>query len=239
MGKKKKKDEEEAKGTEGLFLSLMIILLAFFIMLNSISTLETERIERAMRSIQATHAGLGLFGHGVGLNRESKAIAGKKPSVIKMDRLHEKIRQSLVKWGKGKTWTESYEDERRLIIRMSEAAMFTVGSDTMHPGVFPFLDELGKMVKQVGIPVTVQGHSDGMGSDHRTANWILSANRALEVARYLTEKQGVNVPERLVEAEAFGETQPVATNATEEGRNRNRRVDLVFYKSDIAKIGVE
>lgn len=239
MGKKKKNDEEQGPSSEGLFLSLMIILLAFFIMLNSISTLEAERIERAMRSIQATSAGLGLFGHGVGLNKDSRSTGGKNASVIKMERMHEQIRQSLVKWGQGKTWTESYEDERRLIIRMSEVAMFTTGSNTMHPRVFPFLDELGKMVKQVGIPVTVQGHSDGTGSDTGSANWILSAKRAIEVARYLTAKGGANVPDYLVEAEAFGETRPIASNDTEEGRNKNRRVDLVFYKKDIAKIGIQ
>lgn len=79
-------------------------------------------------------------------------------------------------------------------------------------------------------PVLVEGHTDA-SRPWRTAeefatNWELSAARALAVARYLIESGGVS-PGR-VSVAAYGDTHPVASNETKEGRARNRRVEIVL-----------
>ena len=70
--------------------------------------------------------------------------------------------------------------------------------------------------------VTVAGHTCWLGSDAHTQT--LSEQRAQAVMDYLVD-QGIE-PDRLV-VEAFGETSPVATNETELGRQRNRRVEII------------
>lgn len=238
MAKKKKAESPEAPSAEALFLSLMIILLAFFIMLNSIATLETDKITRAIRSINSTSSGLGVFGAGMSLDPNSKSPGGKAIKVVNLDRVYDIINQSLVKWGKGEDWVKFKEDERRLVISMDEAAMFGKAADTLNPRVFPLLDGLGELVERIGIPLTVQGHSDPTGSrPGGTGNWVISAHRATGVARYLIE--GVGVAPSLIEAEAFAENRPIASNATTDGRAKNRRVDLVFYKRDLAGARIE
>lgn len=69
----------------------------------------------------------------------------------------------------------------------------------------------------------IYGHTDNMGS--ATYNQKLSENRARAVVNYLVEK-GIN-PERLT-ARGFGESKPTATNDTQEGRQKNRRVEIKF-----------
>jgi OOP family OmpA-OmpF porin len=69
--------------------------------------------------------------------------------------------------------------------------------------------------------VSVQGHTDSVGK--KAYNQTLSENRAMYVKKFL-ENAGVN-PNRLV-IKAFGESKPDATNATEEGRALNRRVEF-------------
>jgi chemotaxis protein MotB len=234
----KAEEEKAAPNSDSLFLSLMIILLAFFIVLNSMATLESERFKRAIRSIQTAYAGLGIFGQGVSLDEDSREVGAEKPSIVVMNKMYDMINQSLIKWGKDSTWIETYEDERRLVISMKDVVTFDTGSSAMNPRVFHFLDDIGELIKQIGIPVTVQGHSDSSGTARTSAvNWVLSAERAGEIAQYLID--GTGVPKQIVELEAFGDTRPVADNASDAGRALNRRVDLVFYKRDLAKLTVQ
>lgn len=71
----------------------------------------------------------------------------------------------------------------------------------------------------------VGGHTDGRGSD--VGNLILSQARAEMVVEFL---KGLGVPEGQLTVRGYGESRPVATNQTEEGRVRNRRVDFRFAK---------
>lgn len=76
--------------------------------------------------------------------------------------------------------------------------------------------------------VTVTGHTDSFGSD--SGNFELSRRRAEAVRTYLIEV--ARMPAFRISAVGYGETQPVASNATEEGRARNRRIDLFIRPSD-------
>ncbi|MEP7327199.1 MAG: OmpA family protein, partial [Gemmatimonadota bacterium] len=72
------------------------------------------------------------------------------------------------------------------------------------------------------VTVEVQGHASSDGSD--AANMSLSTRRAASVRTYLISK---GVAENRLTSKGYGETMPVADNATEEGRKQNRRVELV------------
>lgn len=73
------------------------------------------------------------------------------------------------------------------------------------------------------LKVEIQVHTDNAGTP--AVNLRLSRNRATVVKTYLVDRLGIT-PERLTTS-GFGDTRPVASNATEEGRARNRRVELV------------
>jgi chemotaxis protein MotB len=77
--------------------------------------------------------------------------------------------------------------------------------------------------------VVVAGHTDNVPVSPGglySSNWDLSSARAAAVAHAMTELLGV--PESRVEIEAHADTQPVADNATEEGRRKNRRIEILM-----------
>lgn len=90
---------------------------------------------------------------------------------------------------------------------------------------YPILNDVASIIKanQNSINrVVIQGHTDAIGSDQY--NMALSERRANAVREYLV-KEGV--PDSLLVTEGFGESRPIATNTTAEGRAKNRRVDFV------------
>ena len=101
--------------------------------------------------------------------------------------------------------------------------------DEIKPVSFPVLDEVAAVL--IGTPtilrVRVEGHTDSRGRDRY--NLDLSKRRAHSVRRYLMSK-GVE-PRRLV-AEGYGETVPIATNDTSDGRAENRRVEFVILERE-------
>jgi outer membrane protein OmpA-like peptidoglycan-associated protein len=107
-------------------------------------------------------------------------------------------------------------------IQILETVYFDTGKSTIKPVSFSLLNEVATVLKaypQIK-KVQVEGHTDDRGNDD--SNLKLSKDRAKSVLDYLVQKGGVEAS-RLV-SEGFGETQPVADNATEAGRAQNRRV---------------
>lgn len=100
---------------------------------------------------------------------------------------------------------------------------FEVGQSTLLPSSIPVLDAVGAVLSQHReLQVEIGGHTDVLGG--RTTNQRLSEERALGVRNYLVARHGI-APERLV-AVGYGESLPVASNATATGRMLNRRVEF-------------
>ena len=113
---------------------------------------------------------------------------------------------------------------RQVPVLVSDAAIFQRGSAILGEGAQPVLDLFAStMAAAAASRLIIEGHTDSQGSD--AYNFALSQQRIAAVFAYLISK-GVD-PARL-ELAPRGETEPVADNATEEGRSRNRRVELIF-----------
>jgi len=114
-------------------------------------------------------------------------------------------------------------DRKQGQILTLEPVMFALNSARILPESFDMLDEIATvlMAHPEIEKLSIDGHTDSQGSDER--NQILSEERAQSVREYLIQ-QGVAL-ERL-DAQGFGESQPIADNATAEGRSKNRRVEF-------------
>lgn len=107
-------------------------------------------------------------------------------------------------------------------IQLLEPIQFETGKSTIKPVSFPILDEVVSLLKaRKDLNIGVYGHTDSVGSD--AMNLTLSKNRAAACVKYLVEK-GI-AASRLI-SEGFGETKPVDTNDTVEGRAKNRRTEF-------------
>jgi outer membrane protein OmpA-like peptidoglycan-associated protein len=117
---------------------------------------------------------------------------------------------------------QTRDSARGLIVNMSDV-LFDTGSYTLKPGAREKLAKIsGIVLAHPGLNLQIEGHTDSVGTDD--FNQQLSERRADSVRDFLAEQ---GVPASSITARGFGKSQPVASNDTAEGRQRNRRVELV------------
>ena len=120
--------------------------------------------------------------------------------------------------------------ERGLVITFLAEVLFDSGKSDIRPAGKEMLDKIASVVKErVGDnDIGIDGHTDNEPIKYSgyKSNWELSTARATSVLHYLVDTGGLN-PERL-SATGCGEYKPVASNDTAEGRQKNRRVELII-----------
>lgn len=120
--------------------------------------------------------------------------------------------------------------EKGLVITFVADILFDSGKAKIKDEGYQVLDKVATVLRE-NVPqhnVGIEGHTDNQPIKFSgwKSNWELSAARALSVLHYLTDEKGIS-PER-VSAIGYGEYRPVATNDTKEGRQLNRRVEIVI-----------
>lgn len=99
---------------------------------------------------------------------------------------------------------------------------FETGSAELKPNSYKAIDELYNWMKdKTNIKIEIGGHTDNVGSD--ASNQTLSQSRAESVRKYMVDK-GIDADRIL--AKGYGESKPIATNDTSEGRQKNRRTEV-------------
>jgi outer membrane protein OmpA-like peptidoglycan-associated protein len=111
---------------------------------------------------------------------------------------------------------------RGLVVNLSDV-LFDTGKYTLRPGAREKLSKIsGIVLAYPDLRLAIEGNTDSVGGD--AMNQTLSEQRAKAVLDYLALQ---NIPVTSMTSQGFGKTQPVASNDTEEGRQQNRRVEMV------------
>jgi OmpA-OmpF porin, OOP family len=106
----------------------------------------------------------------------------------------------------------------------TQGIYFDTGSDGIRQESAPTLKEIGTMLKEhADLGLTIEGHTDNVGKAE--ANQSLSEKRAAAVRQYLIDTYQIDAAR--LEAKGLGQTKPLGSNDTAEGRQQNRRVELV------------
>ncbi len=142
----------------------------------------------------------------------------------------------------GYVWSKSMEDKKRameqatagtgtvvtqtadnqLKLSIPSDISFDSGRSDIRPNLRPILDQFAQgLGQQPSMEVRIVGHTDNTGSD--TINNPLSVNRAQSARDYLVSR---GVSSRRISIDGRGSREPIADNATEAGRSRNRRIDI-------------
>jgi outer membrane protein OmpA-like peptidoglycan-associated protein len=115
-------------------------------------------------------------------------------------------------------------ESNRMVIRLV-GLTFQSGQDVVRPTYRPLLEKLRQAADVFPrSQLTIEGHTDSYGGDE--SNLALSRRRAEAVSAFLTNE--LNVPAFRISSVGYGETQPIANNDTEQGRTRNRRIDVII-----------
>jgi chemotaxis protein MotB len=131
--------------------------------------------------------------------------------------------------------------ERGLVITFLAEVFFDSGKDVIRTQGKVSLEKVASVLNK-DVPdskVAIEGHTDSDPIKHSgwKSNWELSSARALSVLHYFVDEGSVD-PSRL-SAVAYGEYQPVASNDTKEGKQKNRRVEIVILPSHVEKVKAE
>ncbi len=250
----RKKHHEEHENLERWLVSyadFITLLFAFFTVLYALSQSDKAKYKDAAENIQrAFLSSGGIFTlKGVPFSPiDAAPTQGAAPSGSEdtgrmtkfeqeepMDRIAQQLR-GLFKQSTGLSLSpgsiEVIKSDKGYRIRLGEYLLFKPGSDKIKVANLPFLVSVGKRLVRMGHSVQVEGHSDNAPATSPQANWQLSLNRAFNVVQFLVA--AVNFPPDRISLSGFGDTHPVqgADNSTVQGRQRNRRVELVVTVDD-------
>lgn len=234
MSKKKKHVHHEEEGGEAWLLpysDLMTLLLAVFIVLFAVSQIDAEKAQQMSDQFsgqmmtesyttskmseqeKAQEETSGTPESGESELEKMEALKADLDSKIKSEHLDSSVSTGI--------------DKRGLVISLSNAIFFEPGSAEIKKENEETLLEIADMVKVMDNYIRIEGHTDNvpMNSSLYPSNWDLSAARASNVVRLFIQNAGVS-PEKLI-AVGYGEYRPVSDNGTEEGRAKNRRIDII------------
>jgi chemotaxis protein MotB len=124
--------------------------------------------------------------------------------------------------------------EKGFKLQLLAKHFFDSGRTEIAPGALKELDEVAKVLKDLGRPVNIEGHTDSMPSGKGEAgNWELSTMRAVTVLRYFARAH--NFPYKSLSASGYADTRPIALDGTVSGRQLNRRIEIhVEYDQNTA-----
>jgi chemotaxis protein MotB len=123
---------------------------------------------------------------------------------------------------------------RGLVITLEEKAFFASGDDTIYPKAYPSVERVAKVIAALPNAVRLEGHTDAIPiyTARFKNNWELSTARSIALLQLFETKYGLDSKRFAVAG--YAQNLPIASNDTEEGRARNRRVEIVILDSQDA-----
>jgi chemotaxis protein MotB len=230
----RRKPEEAEPGAPGWIVSfadMMSLLLTFFILLLSFSTMEESRVKEALTSLKGA---LGVLPKSMSPIKEPnvKPPAPLKPTKVETEisRLKEKMNNK----GLDQQVRVKATDRGVLNIKLPESVLFRSGSAELLPSAYPVLKDVADLLEfhldAHESDIRVEGHTDDVPiSNIRrsvfASNWELSAARAISVMRHLTNVE--SLPEEYFSVAGFADNEPLQLPVNlEENRRTNRRVEI-------------
>jgi chemotaxis protein MotB len=193
-----KKSEIEARSWQISFNDLLTLLLVFFILLVAISNIRADKVHRVSSS--------------------AATVFGAKETE---DRREEIIRRAGSVEG-----VDAYLLEGGVSLVLGESLLYKSGSaEIIHKNA---LTQLGAVLRATPGQIRIEGHTDSVPIVNGLfpSNWELSTQRAVNVVKFLVAECGMDPT--VFSAAGYGDSKPVATNETPEGRSLNRRVNIIL-----------
>jgi chemotaxis protein MotB len=241
------------------YSDMITLLMALFMVLFSISSVNTSKFESLQRAMQDAFSGKILSGgksiQQTGSETEANRPAATPPipaiqaitqqldaakqstkSSAKESEDFKQLKQKIDAYAREHGLTAKLETtvaRRGLVIRLlTDKVLYDSGSATLNPSATPLLDRIASLLRtEFDHPIVVEGHTDdqAISSSQFPTNWELSTARATAVVRFFIRDHVA--PGRLG-ASGYGAMHPLTSNASAAGRSRNRRVEIVLTRQN-------
>ena len=236
--------ESEGSNTKGwltTFNDLVTLLMVFFVLLFTMSTIDSRKMLDFQYAMQS---GLGILRTGKNVSisvkrtqpvddmshimTQAEGEKYKQGTSQLRDKLIEQIRQ-LAEDDLDIQITQTPQGTR---LSFENQVLFDFGRADINPAGYKVLNQIAKAIKKESESVRVEGHTDNVSiKTHRfPSNWELSVARAVNVVKYFVEVGKID-PHRL-SAVGYGESRPVVANDTASNRAKNRRVEILLLTED-------
>lgn len=226
MSKRKKRGQGVEDGGAPwitTYSDLMSLLLTFFILLFSMSNLDTDKFQSVASSFQSVLLG----SSGESILNDQDSILEFTEQYIGNKELYDKVSDYLEDGALGENVSVSM-NAKGVFVEMKDAILFEPGSASLKPEGIEVLKQLEDLINDFDNELVVEGYTDDVpeSSVRFPTNWELSTARAVSVVRYLIDEENVD-PERL-SAVGYGEHRPIVPNDSVENRASNRRVNILI-----------
>ncbi len=198
-------DPEQVPQWQTIYCSLVLLLMVFFVMIAAWSTVESRKLSYA-RNIT------------------------ERPKIDENDAAQVMRKYSELPELKGIVNLEQLNGGFKAVVEAP--VLFAAGNATVNPQAYGMLGDIARIAGESRLFITIEGHTDNapISTAEFPSNWELSTMRAVNVLRYL-QNRGV-AADRL-SAVGYGEQRPLASNDTEPGRRKNRRIEIVFSRETL------
>jgi len=216
------------------FADLVMLLLTFFVMLLTMSSLDKKKLRNLMTHFKASTGVLQLAGAG-----EVYSLGGfinqynDSESLLVVDQKHFLTQIKLVTNIKNVIKNLSKEitlsdDDRGVAVVFHGDILFESGKTTIRKEVYPVLDLIANAIEECPNDILIMGQTDNTPIKNKMyeSNWELSASRGLSVLDYFLKEKGLS-PSRF-SVGGYGPSRPLYANTSEKNRLLNRRVEIIF-----------
>jgi len=226
MGRRKKKtsNKEQPSGLIRIMtVSLFIILLAFFILLNALAVIDESKKMKAFGSLLGS---FGILPGGVSVFKgKGKDVAlptsPMQSTQLAVDTFVPLPTQDVIDMVAVKS------EDKQDVVTIQEELLFNRGELEIKESAVSILDGLCRVINRDNSNVEIAGHTDDNASEQdEDMGWKLSGLQAIAVARYFIEKGDVDP--KTITAYGCSAYKPHVTNVTEETRKQNRRVEIII-----------
>ncbi len=216
------------------FGDLMSLLLCFFVLLLSMSTMDAKKISEAVGSLAGS---MGVLNGGTIVKTSKEKGSPTSQTITPANQMDKEISKALAEFqelsknANGNAISLEEGEEGFLIHLPADIAFKSGSAEISNEDSILFLKRLALIIKTLPpeVEVQVRGYTDNVPPPKDSIyqdNWELSAARAITVVKELIKDR---VKPTRLSAAAYGQFHPIATNATPQGRAKNRRVDIVFF----------
>ena len=223
------------------FNDLVTLLMVFFVLLFTMSTIDTQKMGEFQYALQS---GLGILKAG---KKASISVSQSQP-IDDMSHIRtqaeggdtkeesepsRKLASAVRKLTEAELGIQVTRNDEGTRLAFEDQVLFDFGKDAINPEGFPFLDKIARALADVPYPLRVEGHTDNVPirTKRFPSNWELSIARAVNVVKYFAQVSKLD-PRRL-SAVGYGESRPVAQNDTPSNRAKNRRVEILLLTEDV------
>lgn len=248
MRRKRKQEQEQTDSWLLPYSDLMTLLLALFIVLFASSSVDAQKFQSISKVFgEIFSSGTGVFEYANPIPEAGKDLtSSRKENEEEKDEQFHFSQEELEQFLEVKTRIDQYIissnlegklqtslSDEGLLLTINDSVLFDSGSAEVRETDLQIAQEISNLLV-IDPPhnVIITGHTDNVPikNSNFDSNWELSVTRAVNFMKIILENEQLDP--RMFSAKGFGEYQPVASNDTAEGRQRNRRVEVLILPNN-------